>query len=366
MQGFSAVDGSINPTFVHPAIEKTYPKRKPEMPANAERKAIFLSPFTGSDLESWDGFGNKGDALSSSSIVAFWELEQEGARWHSPVHNRELCTCKLSQGNDRARAARPSWAASPRLARARNRHRRQLKSGLRTFGHGCFLAKMAAAPGALMTDIIESLNQLVATVGPDEESLLTKEFGIMCQKLGQIFSYLGAAFTFAEHDFVGKVVDILSCQEEFKTLVAMVEADMAADRVRVKNSHARNLLRVRRGLDFVVQFFSHLLASDDHHSMREPARLAYDHALGPHHPWPIRKAVQVGLLMLPSREHFLVRIEETEESCRAKLEVFVKEVPPIISLVDRIYEKRNLGTDWTVGTVEFPTKYLGAAVRASV
>ncbi|KHN19198.1 hypothetical protein glysoja_050370 [Glycine soja] len=52
-------------------------------------------------------------------------------------------------------------------------------------------------------------------------------------------------------------------------------------------------------------------------SLRNPASKAYEQVFAPHHGWAIRKAVSVGMYVLPTKEQLLKKLNE-DGKCRIK------------------------------------------------
>jgi hypothetical protein len=47
--------------------------------------------------------------------------------------------------------------------------------------------------------------------------------------------------------------------------------------------------------------------------LRDPALLAYEQVLAPHHGWAIRKAVGAGMYFIPTKSEFLKKLNEDGE-----------------------------------------------------
>ncbi len=45
-------------------------------------------------------------------------------------------------------------------------------------------------------------------------------------------------------------------------------------------------------------------------SLRDPAAKAYDQVFAPHHSWTIRKVIETGMFLLPSKSQFLKKLNE--------------------------------------------------------
>lgn len=67
-------------------------------------------------------------------------------------------------------------------------------------------------------------------------------------------------------------------------------------------SGARSLLRLMWFMDFLGVLITHL--TEDTKELKEMASDAYDKALGPHHPWLVRKGIQAAMLFCPGKAKF--------------------------------------------------------------
>ncbi|KAG0467819.1 hypothetical protein HPP92_017147 [Vanilla planifolia] len=101
-------------------------------------------------------------------------------------------------------------------------------------------------------------------------------------------------------DYVSKVEDLKEAAKSISTLQSVLDLDVKDNCVRRPQSHSRNLLRVKRGIDMVRVLFEEILAVDGN-SLKDPASMAYAKVFAPHHGWAIRKAVAAGMYALPSR-----------------------------------------------------------------
>lgn len=68
----------------------------------------------------------------------------------------------------------------------------------------------------------------------------------------------------------------------------------------------------------VNELISCIVLSGRGNSLRDPASKAYEQALAPYHGWAIRKAVSVGMYVLPTKEQLLKKLNE-DGKCRFKL-----------------------------------------------
>lgn len=150
----------------------------------------------------------------------------------------------------------------------------------------------------------------------------TQDFASCCEQMLPFFDHLGPVFHVARSEFQGKL-ETLKHQAGSKPLLKdVVAADKAAKVATVKNSATRNLHRLASAIRFIQLLFERLVSSKQSEeagaaaevTLREAASSAYEEALAPIHTMIVRGVVRAGMLTLPSREHFMVSIGETEET----------------------------------------------------
>lgn len=196
-----------------------------------------------------------------------------------------------------------------------------------------------------LRQIAEAFQELARALNSDNDDIQLAPFSHACSLVSVLFGCLGIAFKFAEMDYVAKVQSLTEASNSSATLQALVEFDIISDSVRTSGSHSRNLLRVKRGLDMVKVLFERLLVTEGD-CLRDPALLAYEQVLAPHHGWATRKAVGAGMYFLPTKSEFLKKLNEDEASARVHMQNYVDTSAPVIQYVDKLFHSRNLGTDW--------------------
>ncbi|KAI8468514.1 MAG: glycolipid transfer protein [Monoraphidium minutum] len=162
------------------------------------------------------------------------------------------------------------------------------------------------------------------------------------------FDHLGPVFSVARHEFDSKLSSLRGAALEHSTLGEIVRADRARGAATAKNSRTRNLHRLAAAIAFVKILFERLMRAPGA-PLREAAGEAYEATLAPFHTMLIRGAVRAGMLTLPSREHFLAAIGETEESAAPRCEDVIASCSSVIVVVERLLD----GIDFPVSDVWF-------------
>lgn len=191
-----------------------------------------------------------------------------------------------------------------------------------------------------------AFSDLAADVKEEKEANLpVASFASASSRVSILFGCLGIAFKFAERDYVSKVHDLTKVSNDIPTLQSLIELDLKDDSVKVRGSHSRNLLRVKRGLDMVRVLFQGILVSKDD-SLRDSASQAYTQVFAPYHSFLIRAAVAAGLYALPTRSQLLKKLNEDENTARDLMQEYISAVDPVIEYVDGLFLSRGLGIDW--------------------
>lgn len=98
-------------------------------------------------------------------------------------------------------------------------------------------------------------------------------------------------------------------------------------------SGSRTMLRLHRGLDFIILFLKRLSEADESANTCTLCQCAYNETLALYHPWYIRKAATLAMHALPSRPDLLKKIFGTEERLAAALEI----LPDTLTSCDEVY-----------------------------
>ena len=167
-------------------------------------------------------------------------------------------------------------------------------------------------------------------------SISTDEFVQCCDTILPFFEHLGPVFHVARGEFQSKLETLKSISGTHSTLEEVVRADKVANKATVKNSPTRNLHRLLSAIMFIKLIFERLMGSSSV-TLKEAAGEAYEATLAPYHTGIIRGVVRAGLYTLPSREHFLVSIGETEESAGPRAKEVVASCMTVVERVQRLF-----------------------------
>ncbi|XP_058749457.1 accelerated cell death 11-like isoform X1 [Vicia villosa] len=134
-------------------------------------------------------------------------------------------------------------------------------------------------------------------------------FSRACAFVAPLFGSIGFHFKFIEMDYLTKVNDIAEASKSFKTLQSMVDHDVQTNSVRIQGSHSRNLLKIKRGLEFLKVLFEQVLLTEGN-SMRDAVSKAYTQIFNSYHGWALRKAVSVRLNYIPTKQQLYRKLGE--------------------------------------------------------
>ncbi|RYQ79163.1 hypothetical protein Ahy_Scaffold6g107860 isoform A [Arachis hypogaea] len=109
----------------------------------------------------------------------------------------------------------------------------------------------------------KELAEVVAAASNNAEEVVeVAAFARACSFVAPLFGLVGFHFKFIEMDYVTKVNDLMEASKSFKTLESMVDEDVKTNTVRKQGSHSRNLLKIKRGLDFLRLLFDQILLTE--------------------------------------------------------------------------------------------------------
>ncbi|KAK9824662.1 hypothetical protein WJX72_012151 [[Myrmecia] bisecta] len=194
---------------------------------------------------------------------------------------------------------------------------------------------MAGAVNGAQGVFLPQLTAAFKSIDPTH-TISTEEFANACERILPIFDHLGTVFGFARSELATKRESIKSVAPRLKTLDEVVAADVKANTVTVKNSASRNLHRLVSAIGFIQTLLANL-ASDPSVTLRGAASDAYNATMAPIHSYLVRKAVQASMFTLPSRDHFLQSIGETEITAKQHAEEFNPVANTIIARVEKLY-----------------------------
>lgn len=163
----------------------------------------------------------------------------------------------------------------------------------------------------------------------------TAAFAAAMEKVLPIFEKIGTVFLFARHEFAVKVETIVVVAATCSTLDQVVSAGKQDNTITKKNSPARNVHRLLNTLNFIAAIFENLAKGQ---ALKDAVSDAYDRTLAQIHAWVVRAGIKTGMMALPTREHFLASIGETEDSARHHAEGFVVAAHKLVGMIEKLYD----------------------------
>lgn len=161
---------------------------------------------------------------------------------------------------------------------------------------------------------------------------------------------MGTVFGFVNADVVEKIGILRDYRksdigEHFKTIQSMIKYEVETNTTnnKKKASGSRTLLRLHRALEFISDFLIAVKESDEHAKLSSVCSKSYYRTLSKHHPWLIRKGVDVAVYTIPSRKHFMEKlkmhdVKETEKVLGETGDLGMK----IFNVVEKLYKENKL------------------------
>jgi len=197
---------------------------------------------------------------------------------------------------------------------------------------------------ALLLNNLRAVNEEIYNTGQISTILFMETF----KELNTLFDGLGIAFFFIKRDILKKLHFVeqrfKKDPNNFKTLQAMIkyEVDNQMENTPNHTSASRNILRLNRAIIFIGSFLQKL-GEDEKESLSNCIGKSYEETLAKYHTWKVRKAVNVALYSLPSREVFLEHLgfHEKHETDQF-LQLCSKYVSVITKNLQEFYESHHL------------------------
>ncbi|XP_051518821.1 ceramide-1-phosphate transfer protein [Myxocyprinus asiaticus] len=180
----------------------------------------------------------------------------------------------------------------------------------------------------------------------ENKEVYIKYYIVGWQELVSFMNSLGNVFSFISKDVVSKVKimeNFLSGENgsHYVTVQSMVKYELENDLVDLTKrgnhpeSGCRTLLRLHRALRWLELFLDRLRTSTEESKTSVMCSDAYNESLAQHHPWLIRKAVDVAFCALPGRDTFFTVMNAGDHT---EVVALLGESLPLISEVYQITE----------------------------
>ncbi|XP_025191895.1 ceramide-1-phosphate transfer protein [Melanaphis sacchari] len=175
-----------------------------------------------------------------------------------------------------------------------------------------------------------------------------KNYVLAYQELCKFCSHLGGLFSFVVNDLEAKIgcLNKLVTEDEqhFSTVHSMLIHEISNKLVFSGCSGSVTLLRLHRGLEFIILFMSKLLQLQPNDSTKRSAKEAYSQTLAKHHTWLIRNGAMFAMNFLPSQ-----RILYNQTIGDTALEETLNTMPEMISKASMVHERvNNLLSDFEI------------------
>lgn len=161
---------------------------------------------------------------------------------------------------------------------------------------------------------------------------------------------LGTVFGFVNSDVVEKV-DILreyrksELGNHYRTIQSMIEYEVETNSTNNKKhaSGSRTLLRLHRALEFISDFLKAVREAGEDEKLSGVCSKSYYRTLAKHHPWLVRKGVDVAVYTLPTRKQFIEKLKVTDVRAAEKLlETTADLGMKVFNVVEEIYTEHDL------------------------
>lgn len=172
-------------------------------------------------------------------------------------------------------------------------------------------------------------------------------------EVNKFLQILGTVFSFVSHD-IQKKVTILQCYRKggagdyYFSIQSMIEYERENHLLTSSDqqSGSRTLLRLHRGLEFVMGFFSEILKASDTSGLGSVASELYGRTLAKHHNWVLAKTAGTLLLMMPNKQTIVERVTGGSRAVREHNEALmpraIEVMTSVYNLTQKLYEDYDL------------------------
>ncbi|CAI6368562.1 unnamed protein product [Macrosiphum euphorbiae] len=173
-----------------------------------------------------------------------------------------------------------------------------------------------------------------------DDDVDVKNYVLAYQELCKFCSQLGGLFGFVVSDLENKIglLNQLVTEDElhFSTAQNMIIHETSNDLVFSGRSGSITLLRLNRGLEFIILFMSKLVYLQPNDSTRHCAQEAYSETLAKHHSWIIRHGALFAMNFLPCQKDLY-----NQTLGNAPVEETLDKMPEMISNASMVHERVN-------------------------
>jgi len=179
----------------------------------------------------------------------------------------------------------------------------------------------------------------------NQNRIKTENFLEAFHSIAYLIELLGKAFWFAKADIQSKIHSVEQIYKKdsynFATIEQIVFFELNSTLAFQAESASRNILRLLRALDFAYCFLKNLF-ENPYSPLKELAKMAYEKTLAEHHSWPMRHAVSLAMLTIPSREQFIERIGLEEKRSQQEIHKLIQLIKPILTELSHLYTENNM------------------------
>lgn len=108
------------------------------------------------------------------------------------------------------------------------------------------------------------------------------------------------------------------------------------------NAGVKNLLWMKRALDFIISFMEKCILGDPTLTSKECAREVYNRILQPYHGWTLGSLIKMAFNLCPSRDTLLIKLGFTDlDVAKEKAKLLLACVRPVIDEIDRLLKENH-------------------------
>lgn len=198
---------------------------------------------------------------------------------------------------------------------------------------------------------LEVVHQGFVKCRESSDQLILRNYLEAYNELNRFFRLSGRLFAFVAKDLEEKIHVLESHLDgpngrHYVTVQSMTDFEVANNITKVKHklpSGSRSLLRLHRGLKFILEFMRRMGESSDDDRSSTIAAETYKDTLAHYHPWLVQKMAGFAMYMLPSRRQlFETMCKHNYAHALELLDSVVKAGKPVYEETQNIFANHGL------------------------
>eukprot|EP00003_Mantamonas_plastica_P010578 TRINITY_DN2002_c2_g1_i16.p1 TRINITY_DN2002_c2_g1~~TRINITY_DN2002_c2_g1_i16.p1 ORF type:complete len:265 (+),score=72.14 TRINITY_DN2002_c2_g1_i16:570-1364(+) len=202
-------------------------------------------------------------------------------------------------------------------------------------------------PRSTMPSIFVSLKETWAAIPLKDNEVSIEEFLAACTEIVGVFDNMGSTLSPVKSDMNGNIEKLTNWykkDESVATMQKLVQVEIDAKTTTKSGSATDALLWLRRALNFIRMFLTHVTENTDK-ELTESASFAYGESLSKYHGWAVRQVFNLAMKGVPYRADWIKSVSDDESDDKtvcAEIEAFLEVAIPYMDNLTEFYGENSL------------------------